>query len=379
MKSNESILVSEITELEEYSHLVKDVEMPSLSDEEVHKESILRNLDIETYDYLTLHIIPERKSVVVKNVIDRNELNEDEFINKRTLVNLGWVNKTGHMNKYLRQVNKCLPDAGIYIGCFEPVVTRKRNLYKNGKNIFKFIYWLYCFIFHRVFPKTVYFQKIYFFLTKGRYRWVTMAEVLGRLVSCGFDIIEFKEINGIVYFVTMKTGEPLENQKPSYGPVFPMNRVGKNGEMLRVYKVRTMHPYSEYLQDFVVKLNGYDEIGKIANDFRLTRWGKFFRKYWLDELPQLLNVLKGEMKIVGVRPLSRTKFNELPKELQEKRIKFKPGCIPPYVALLRPDEHGDMESEMIYINEKIKRPYTTDIKYFFVSLYNIFTGKITSG
>ena len=48
-----------------------------------------------------------------------------------------------------------------------------------------------------------------------------------------------------------------------------------------------MHPYSEYLQDYILKLNGYSETGKPANDFRLVPYGKFLRRYWIDELPQL--------------------------------------------------------------------------------------------
>ncbi|NJK98371.1 MAG: sugar transferase, partial [Bacteroidales bacterium] len=122
----------------------------------------------------------------------------------------------------------------------------------------------------------------------------------------------------------MKTCEPKMDSNPSYGPFFKMSRVGKGGKLIGVYKLRTMHPYSEYIQNFVVKLNGYDKAGKPRNDFRVTGWGKLFRKIWVDELPQLLNVLKGELGIVGVRPLSQFRFNQLPEDVQKERIKFKP-------------------------------------------------------
>jgi len=72
--------------------------------------------------------------------------------------------------------------------------------------------------------------------------------------------------------------------------------------MIGVYKFRTMHPYSEFLQDYMIRRNGYNKKGKPANDYRVTRWGSFMRKLWLDEVPQLINVFRGEMKLVGLRP-----------------------------------------------------------------------------
>ena len=133
-----------------------------------------------------------------------------------------------------------------------------------------------------------------------------------------------------------------------------------------------MHPYAEYLQDYVLKLNGYAETGKPKNDFRLTPWGRFLRRYWLDELPQIINVFKGEMKLVGARPVSERYLQDIPADLRELRLKFKPGCIPPYVAL---DRNGDVNSvlqaEREYLEEKSKHPYTTDTKYFFKAIFNI--------
>ena len=73
-----------------------------------------------------------------------------------------------------------------------------------------------------------------------------------------------------------------------------MNRVGKKGKIIGVYKFRTMHPYSEFIHDYIIKTNGYNAKGKIKDDFRTSRWGKIMRKYWIDEIPQLYNVLKGE-------------------------------------------------------------------------------------
>lgn len=345
---------------------------------EVLKEQLLKKLDIKVYDYLTQHVVPERDSVRILDVNHPNYLHQSDFASVRCLINVHQVNNVRYINKFLNKVNECLPDAGLFIGCIETIRIRKHKLFAINNNIFKHLYWFFCFFFHRVMPKIKHLQKLYYFITRAKYRWLTMAEMLGRLVSCGFDIIEYKELDGKLYFVVMKTHSPDHNQKPSYGPVFPMKRVGKNGKIIKVYKLRTMHPYSEYLQDYVVKLNGYNKVGKPANDFRLADWGRTLRKYWLDEMPQILNVITGSMAIVGLRPLSQTRFNELPKDVQEKRIKFKPGCIPPYVALNMPDSKENIEAERIYMAAKEKAPFLTDVKYFGMALYNILSGKIKS-
>ena len=65
-------------------------------------------------------------------------------------------------------------------------------------------------------------------------------------------------------------------------------------------------------------------------------------------------------------------------EAQEERIKSKPGCIPPYVALCMPDDKGNIEAERIYLRDKKRNPYFTDIRYFFKAVYNIVTNKIRS-
>ncbi len=342
------------------------------------KKQLLENLDAREYEYISRHLIPERAGVQVKRANKVSDLHVSEFSKSTSLVNLSLLNKSRYINQFLIQVNKCLPDAGIFIGCLETVEQKYQNTLGKKRSILNLLYWLYCFIIHRVFPKMLYIQKLYFFLTKGKFRWISQAEILGRLVSCGFEIIEFSVVNNKFYFVVMKVSEPDSSKKPSFMPFFPMNRVGKNGKMIKVYKLRTMHPYSEYLQSFVIKLNGYNEYGKPADDFRLAIWGKFYRKYWLDELPQFINVFRGELGLVGVRPLSMTRFKELPEDVQKMRIKFKPGCIPPYVSLNMPDENGNIEAERIYMQERLENGFKTDIKYFFMALYNILSGKIKS-
>jgi len=344
----------------------------------VSKESLISQLEPQVHDYISQHISLDNSATALISSCQNSSLLPINKNNVRSIVNVRQINDVRFINKYLIKVNETLPDAGIYIGCVETTTNKKERLFNAKRGLVYQMVWIYCFFIHRVWPKVPKLRNVYFFLTKGKYRWLTMAEVLGRVVSCGFETIEYKEINGKVYFVVMKTHEPDLKSKPSYAPIFGMQRVGKNGKYIKVYKFRTMHPYSEFLQDYVIRLNGYNEVGKPANDFRLTSWGKIFRKYWLDELPQLINVIIGNMAIVGMRPLSKTRFNELPEDVKKMRIKFKPGCIPPYVALNMPDKDSNIEAERIYMAEKEVHPFKTDVKYFFKAIYNIVSGKIRS-
>ena len=90
----------------------------------------------------------------------------------------------------------------------------------------------------------------------------------------------------------------------SHGPVFYVSdRIGKKGRVFRILKFRTMVPNADQLKDTLKASNERDGVlFKIKNDPRITRVGRFLRKYSLDELPQLINVLRGEMSVVGPRP-----------------------------------------------------------------------------
>jgi len=287
-------------------------------------------------------------------------------------VNLKRVNDIRYINKFFEAVNSKMQNGDTFIGMVESFSQRRARKRINKYPVLRELYFTMEFIFLRVFPKIWGLKKVYFFITRGRNRLLSKAETLGRLVSCGFDIIDHKTIEGYTYFVTKKVRKPHYDMNPSYGPLYKMPRLGKNGKIIGVYKLRTMHPYAEYLHDYILKLNGYAESGKPANDFRLTPYAKFIRKYWIDELPQLLNVLKGDMKLVGIRPVGKRYFQDIPKDLQELRLTQKPGCIPPYVALNRKSSLEDVQqAEREYLQEKLKHPYTTDIKYFFKALWNI--------
>ena len=92
----------------------------------------------------------------------------------------------------------------------------------------------------------------------------------------------------------------------SKGPVFYVHeRVGQYGKKLRIYKFRSMRCDYEKLEDILTpeQLKEYQTDFKVTNDPRITKIGKFLRRTSLDELPQLINIIKGNMSIVGPRPV----------------------------------------------------------------------------
>lgn len=328
------------------------------------------------YKYLAKYIdLDSSKTFVVSTTNAFNVTNHSGDV--AAIVNLSKVNNIRYINKFFEKVNERLDQEDYFVCCSETMQGRRRRQRVNTIPILRNIYFSLEFLFLRVFPKIWGLKKVYFFITRGRRRILSKAEVLGRLVSCGFTIVDFESHDGLLYSVVKKTGVPEYNMNPSYGPLYCMPRVGKNGKIIGVFKFRTMHPYAEYLQAYLIENHGYADSGKPKDDFRLTPWGRFLRKFWLDEIPQLLNVLKGDLKLVGVRPVSEFYFNELPEDLKQLRKKHKPGCVPPYVALNKSGAVEDvLQAEKQYLLDKEKHPYTTDINYFFRAIYNIiFKGK----
>jgi len=224
-------------------------------------------------------------------------------------------------------------------------------------------------------PKIKFFKSIYSFLSKEKNQVFSKAEILGRLVYSGFKIIDYKIINlenPLLFFIVTKHKDPIVSNPTNYGPIFKMQRVGKHGKMIGVYKIRTMHPYSEYLQSYVLKKYGNSVDGKIKNDFRLTEYSKTIRKFWIDEIPQIINVLKGDMNIFGPRPVSLVRFKQFPVELQNLRIRYKPGCIPAYLSFnYDSDSNSLIKSEFQYLNLRRKYGIIIHAYLILVAFYNI--------
>ncbi|MBN1542875.1 sugar transferase [candidate division KSB1 bacterium] len=158
-----------------------------------------------------------------------------------------------------------------------------------------------------------------------------------------------------------------------------MKRIGYLGRPFTLYKLRTMHPYSEFIQDYVYRHNNLDPNGKFKDDFRITTWGRLFRRCWIDELPQLINYLRGDVQIFGVRALSEHYFSLYPDDVKEMRIRFKPGLVPPYYADMPKNLNEIIVSERRYLHKKLAHPLRTDWNYFWRAVYNIVFRHARSG
>jgi lipopolysaccharide/colanic/teichoic acid biosynthesis glycosyltransferase len=120
-------------------------------------------------------------------------------------------------------------------------------------------------------------------------------------------------------------------KRDSRGPVFYRGeRVGKDGKRFRIYKFRTMVADADERKAEYAHLNKHAQNGgdsrmfKIPNDPRMTRVGRVLRRYSLDELPQLINVIKGEMSLVGPRPLILDEDQHVG-DWGRRRLDLKPG------------------------------------------------------
>lgn len=161
---------------------------------------------------------------------------------------------------------------------------------------------------------------------------------------------------------------------PSAGPIFSQERVGRKGKVFKFYKFRSMCANAEDKLDDLLEKNEMDgPVFKIKDDPRITRVGKFIRKTGLDELPQLWNVLKGEMSIVGPRPA-------LPREVEQygpyerQRLLVTPGLscywqITPHRNELSFEEW--MELDVKYVRE---RSFWVDWKIIFKTFVVCFKG-----
>jgi lipopolysaccharide/colanic/teichoic acid biosynthesis glycosyltransferase len=296
------------------------------------------------------------------------------------IVNLHKLNDMRWFNRYFLLCHERLRPGGCLVGKAHTISMHRDYFRSKYPGFPGAIFYVLSFIWGRVFPKLPWLQKFYFAVTKGRNRMVSRAEILGRLCFCGFEIVAEEEIGHKLFFIARKIKRPSLDQNPTYGPLVRLKRTGQGGRPITVYKFRTMYPFSEYLQEYVFNMNGTRDGDKIINDFRITGWGKILRRLWLDELPMLYNWLRGDLKLVGVRPLSDHKLSTYPAALQKKRnSRVKPGLLPPFYADRPKTVEEFFRTEGRYLDAYQKRPVITDAKYFWKIVWNIVVKQARSG
>lgn len=347
--------------------------------ETIHQAVLSLTTEDDYQMLLTRAHLSSRLTKIVANT-DRFSIMQLPEYQYKTIVDLTLLNNTRGINKRFCMVNQKLPDDGCYVCCYRPQeYVKQKILNRYPPVINKLVYSLY-FLRKRVIPRMLMTSRLYYDITRGRKRMLSKTEVLGRLYYCGFVVDEVVPMGHIEYVFAHRYSQPYpQEQLKLYGPLIKLPRVCKNRQIVYFYKFRTMHPYSEYIQQYVFEQAGGMNIAdKSDNDWRITSWGRVFRKYWIDELPMLWNFLKGDVKLVGVRPLSRTMFDSYPADLQEKRTRCKPGLIPPFY-IDHPKTFDELfASENKYLDEYLRHPFITDVKYFFLTIHSILFRRIHS-
>lgn len=158
----------------------------------------------------------------------------------------------------------------------------------------------------------------------------------------------------------------------SKGPVFfAHKRIGKNGKIIKLYKFRSMVINAEELiKSFTPEqMREYKEKYKLTNDPRITKVGKFLRKTSLDELPQLINIINGDLSIIGPRPVVADELEKYGVN-KDKFLSVTPGLTGYWAANGRSNTTYEqrMEMELYYIdNLSLKM----DIKVFFKTILSV--------
>lgn len=244
-------------------------------------QEVYLNDSPEVFDFLdhTLDlagIIRAESAIVYRSELSHQERTDPPHL--RLLINLECVNNIRWVNRYFLEVYKLLLPGGYFVGRVNTIALQKRKFFEKYPKYFSQFFYFINFIFKRVFPKLSVTKKVYFILTKGENRAISRAETLGRLCFCGFKIVGEREIGDDLYFIAQKVKTSSIDENPSYGPLVKFSRLGSNGRIINAYKFRTMHPYSEYLQEYIYETNSLQQGGKFKNDFRVTTIGKFMRR-----------------------------------------------------------------------------------------------------
>lgn len=156
-------------------------------------------------------------------------------------------------------------------------------------------------------------------------------------------------------------------------PFFSHYRIGKNGKVMYIYKFRTMVPNAEnMIKDFTPEQKReWEENFKLKDDPRITKIGKFLRATSLDELPQLFNILKGEMSFVGPRPIIESELEWYGKD-KDKFLSVTPGLTGWWAS------HGRSsikypercELELYYVDHASVR---LDLKILIMTVFSVFS------
>ncbi len=384
--------LQDVEDIHEVQNLIKDASSDTRQSLSLHRP--VEEPVHEKLKHALEFFNPELFSMIEQNIgldkIDRTEsalMDTENLFNLETLdkgayrllINLRNVNDIRWLNRYFILAYLRLQQDGYLVGAANTITLHREWFASRFPRPADSIFYFFSFLWYRVFPKLNWTKKIYFAITQGRGRMMAKAEVLGRLYFCGFELVAENESKDRYYFIARKSGRVSTDENPSYGMLVKLKRLGQGGKPIVVYKFRTMYPYSEFLQEYIYDRQNLTKGGKFRNDFRVTGWGRIFRRFWIDELPMLYNWLKGDMQLLGVRPLSAQYLSLYSNDLQQLRRLVKPGLLPPFYADMPETIEEIMQSEERYIRAFMEKPFTTQWRYFRRCVWNIVVKKARSG
>lgn len=186
-------------------------------------------------------------------------------------------------------------------------------------------------------------------------------------IKRSFDIVFSLLALIILSPVFLIVGLIIKLDGPKGEVFFHQERVGVNGKLFKMYKFRSMYPDAEKRLEEIKHLNEVDgHMFKMKEDPRVTHIGKFIRAYSIDELPQLLNVLKGDMSLIGPRPPLVREYEKYSK-YDKKRLAIRPGITGLWQVSGRNSLSFD---EMVALDLRYIRElsFTNDFKIFFKTI-----------
>jgi hypothetical protein len=306
------------------------------------------------------------------------------------LVGLVSLNNVRRLNLFLQFCTSQVAMGGYVALRYTPLEEVYADLRRRFPGVLYWPAFLAHFAWYRAIPKIPWLDKLYFarqlawidkFVLSGnskRTRVLSKAEAWGRLAFYGMEVVAEQAEGSERLVLARRAGAPVENRKPSYYAVVALEKVGLDGERIRLHKVRSMYPFSEFLQKAVFESHGLSTTGKFKNDFRITEYGKLFRRHWIDELPGLFDWMRGDIKLVGMRATSPHFLSLYPREFYDLYIQIKPGLIPPIFDESTGGFDKIVEVEQTYLERYVQAPVRTDVSYFWYTFRDIFLRKVRS-
>lgn len=189
-----------------------------------------------------------------------------------------------------------------------------------------------------------------------------MLDIFGALAGCL-----------ILVMITIIAGPLIKLESP--GPIFfAQKRVGRNGRVFKMYKFRSMYADAEERKKELMAQNEMNGLMfKMENDPRITKIGRFMRKTSLDEFPQFVNILKGDMSLVGTRPPTLDEFAQY-SPYHKKRLSFKPGLTGMWQVSGRSDITDFEEIVKLDVEYIDSWSFILDIKILIKTVLQVFKG-----